>query len=345
MKKDIRGAEHRCMGGSMGSEDLLRGVTLATVTPFRSDFALDEEGLRNYVRHLVSIDGVRGILCCGYTGEISSLSRGEQLRIVEICAEETGSDIGVLCGLQPTWTRDTIEFGRALRSAGADALQINSPYYNILRRGHLANGDSVVEFFQAVSDGVGLPLSIFQYPESTGLAYSPELLTRLASVENVIGVKEAVSMEKYAKDASALDGAIALYADNNTYTLLGMLLYGADGTMVGIANVGTELWVRLYDLASDGDVAEAVELTNARLVPLMDAFARDLGNTRWSFVGRVKHALWTMGLIEHAGVRPPEPALTERDAREVERALEVSGLVTAGSARRSTEPLTVGGSR
>jgi 4-hydroxy-tetrahydrodipicolinate synthase len=325
----------------MDSGNLLRGVTLATVTPFRPDLSLDEDGLRAYVRHLVGVDGVSGILCCGYTGEVTSLSPAEQLRIVEICAEETGDDVAVLCGVKPTWTGETVAFGRELKAAGADALQINSPYYNILRRGHLANGDSVVEFFQAISDGVGLPMSIFQYPESTGLAYPPELLARVAAVEHVIGVKEAVSMEKYVKDANALDGAIAVYADNNTYTLVGMLLYGAAGTMVGIANVGTELWVRLYELASAGDSTEAVRHANARLVPLMDAFAEDLGGTPWSFVGRVKHALWIMGLIPHPAARPPEPSLTEADAEAVARALELSGL-TGAEARES---LTLGEGR
>src|SRR5690606_31961133 len=257
----------------------LRGVVTAIVTPFRQDQSLDLPALRSYVEHVLSVDGVTGILCCGYTGEITSLSREAQLQVVSTCAEVSNGRVPIISGLQPTSTVDTIAFGRQLKAAGADVLQVNSPFYNVLRRGFLKNEDLVVKFFKDLADGIDLPMTVFQYPPSSGVAYPASTIARLAEIDHIVGIKEATSMEAYVADYTAVAGRTALFADNNSYTLIGMLLYGSEGTMVGVGNVGTHLWVDLYRRVESGDLNGAVELANQKLVPLMNTFTRDLGQT------------------------------------------------------------------
>src|SRR5690606_32576217 len=157
----------------------LRGVVTAIVTPFRQDQSLDLPALRSYVEHVLSVDGVTGILCCGYTGEITSLSREAQLQVVSTCAEVSNGRVPIISGLQPTSTVDTIAFGRQLKAAGADVLQVNSPFYNVLRRGFLKNEDLVVKFFKDLADGIDLPMTVFQYPPSSGVAYPASTIARL----------------------------------------------------------------------------------------------------------------------------------------------------------------------
>ncbi|MPZ63311.1 MAG: hypothetical protein GEU93_18905 [Propionibacteriales bacterium] len=305
----------------------LGGVVTAVVTPFREDQSLDVAALRAYVEHVLSVDGVTGVLCCGYTGEITSLNREEQLRVVATCAEVSGGRVPVIAGIQPTSTVDTIAFGRELKAAGADVLQVNSPFYNVLRRGYLQNEDVVVKFFADLAAGIDLPMTVFQYPAGSGVSYPATTVARLAELAHVIGIKEAVSMETYVADYHAVAGRAALFADNNSYTLVGMLLYGSEGTMVGVGNVGTHLWTRLYQLITSGDAAAGVAHANEKLVPLMNTFTRDLGQTPWSFVARVKEALYQMGLLPSATVRDPEPSVTEDDRQEIQKTLRTVGLI------------------
>ena len=305
----------------------LHGVIPAIVTPFTADLALDEQGLRRYVRHMLGIPGVSGILCNGYTGELSSLGRRERARVVEICAEEIGGRVPLIAGTDGRSTSEAIALAREAKAAGADGIQVNSPFEHLLKRGMLLTPDVPVAFFRALSDEAAVPMLVFQYPAWSGIAYPTGVTRALADIEYVAAVKEAVDIDKYVEEHQALNGRIPLFADNNGYTLLAMLLLGADGTMVGISNVGTELWAELFAAVQQGEVSRAVELTNRRLLPLMDVFSRDLGRTPASFVGRVKEALVMQGLLETAAVRAPEAAVSDAERATIKAALAAVGIL------------------
>jgi dihydrodipicolinate synthase/N-acetylneuraminate lyase len=305
----------------------LHGVMPAIVTVFKPDGSLDAEGTRDYLTHVLDLPGVTGILCAGYTGEGASLSLSEKRQLIEICKAVTSGRVPLIAGVDAPSTRGAIEAGIDARDAGADAIQVNSPFYGLLRRGFVANQEVTVRFFADLDREVGLPMTVFQYPSWSGLTYPPEILAVISEMDNVVGIKEAVDMDTYVADWQTLRGKVPLLADNNTYTLLSMLLLGAEGTMVGIANVGTELYIELFDLCQRGERAGAVELTNTRLLPLMNAFARDLGRTRSSFVARLKAGLVELGLIPHDGVRGPDLPASDRDRQDVHAALVSAGLV------------------
>lgn len=302
------------------------GVLPAVVTPFKPDGSLDTDALARYVDHVLAIEGVNGLLCAGYTGEGSSLAPSEKAQVVEICARAAGGRVPVFAGIDAPSTRSAVEAGQLVKDAGATGIQINSPFYNFVRRGFLLDPEPAVRFYQTLDAEVGLPMTIFQYPRGSGLTYPVSTLVELAAIDNVVGIKEAVDMDTFLDDHDALNGTVSLIADNNTYTLLSMLFYGADATMVGIANVGTELYCQLFAAAKSGDHSGAVALANERIVPLMNVFARDLGRTSWSFIARVKEALVLMGLLPNATVRGPDMPATDEDRRVVRDALKAAGL-------------------
>jgi 4-hydroxy-tetrahydrodipicolinate synthase len=288
---------------------------------------LDTDALERYVDHVLGIEGVNGLLCCGYTGEGSSLSREEKEQVIGVCARAADGRVPVFAGIDAPSTRSAVEFGKDARDAGATGIQVNSPFYNFVRRGFLSTPEPAVRFFTTLTEEVGLPMTIFQYPRSSGLTYPPSTLLELAKLDNVVGIKEAVDMDTFLDDHDVLNGKVSLIADNNTYTLVSMLLYGADATMVGICNVGTELYTQLFAAAARKDHSGVVELANERIVPLMNVFARDLGRTSWSFIARVKEALVLLGLLPHAVVRGPDMPATDEDRRVVRDALDAAGLL------------------
>jgi len=54
------------------------GVFAATLCPFNDDYTIDEPGLRAYVRYLASVDGIKGLVCNGHTGEVMGLTPRER---------------------------------------------------------------------------------------------------------------------------------------------------------------------------------------------------------------------------------------------------------------------------
>ena len=46
------------------------GVFPATLCPFQEDESIDKAGLQGYIRELANVDGVKGLVRNGHTGEM-----------------------------------------------------------------------------------------------------------------------------------------------------------------------------------------------------------------------------------------------------------------------------------
>jgi len=68
----------------------LRGVTVASVTPFTEDGKLDEESLRRITNYLLK-KGVHGIMTTGGNGEGAHLLREERRAVTQIVVSQ-GTD-------------------------------------------------------------------------------------------------------------------------------------------------------------------------------------------------------------------------------------------------------------
>ena len=60
------------------------GVFPATLCPFHDDESIDEEGLKQYIDEVSSVEGINGVVCNGHTGEIMSLRPYERDRVTSV---------------------------------------------------------------------------------------------------------------------------------------------------------------------------------------------------------------------------------------------------------------------
>lgn len=105
----------------------LRGVIPAHLSPFREDYTLDEEQLRQHIRSLAGIQGVNGIISNGHAGEVTALSEAEYVRVVEVAKEEAGRDFPIISGIVCDTARGAVQRGKLAKAAGAEALLIFPP--------------------------------------------------------------------------------------------------------------------------------------------------------------------------------------------------------------------------
>ena len=75
------------------------GVFPATLCPFHEDESIDSEGLAIYMRGLAAVDGIKGVVCNGHTGEIMSLRDSERAEVTRITAEAVGNKVKVISGV------------------------------------------------------------------------------------------------------------------------------------------------------------------------------------------------------------------------------------------------------
>src|SRR3954465_12167084 len=160
------------------------GCGTALVTPFRTDGSLDEAGVSRLARRQIDA-GVHFLLPCGTTGECPTLTDAEQVRVVELVAQEAGGRVPVLAGAGGYNTQEVIHAGRRMRAAGADGILSVTPYYN------KPTPEGLFQHYRAIAEGVGLPIVVYNVPGRTGCNVDPATLTRLSGVPNIVGVKEA----------------------------------------------------------------------------------------------------------------------------------------------------------
>ena len=230
----------------------LRGVYTAMVTPFRNDH-VDEQGLvRNIRAQLAS--GVAGLVFLGTTGESSTLTDDEQKKIIEIGVQETKGKALVMVGTGSYSTRQTIEKTKRAKEMGAEAALIVTPYYN------KPTQEGIFRHFEAISSSVDLPILVYNIQGRTGVNIETPTLLRMASLPNVIGVKEASGNIVQIGDVlltvrKKFPSFVVLSGDDGL--TLPIMVLGATGVISVVSNLVPGKVVSLVDTALKGQFYEA----------------------------------------------------------------------------------------
>ena len=286
------------------------GCGTALVTPFSDTGELDEAAVSRLARRQVE-GGVHFLVPCGTTGESPTLSHEEKLRVVELVAAEADGRVPVLAGAGGYDTSAVRVLAQDMVRAGADGILSVTPYYN------KPTPEGLYQHYASVADAVDRPVVVYNVPSRTGCNVTAATLVRLATIGNVVGVKEASGdLGQMCAICRDVPDEFSVLSGDDGFTLPLMALGGVGVISVVSNEVPTEM-ATLVDSAARGDFAGA-RAVHERLLPLMQI------NFVESNPIPVKAALVEMGVLPAAHYRlplvPPQPASLERIA-EVLRSL------------------------
>ena len=263
---------------------MFKGCGTAMITPFAEDGSVDETVLRRLVRRQVDA-GIHFLVPCGTTGESPTLTRREHLRIVEITLEEAAGRVPVAAGCGGYNTSGNVALAADLQAMGVDGLLSVTPYYN------KPTPEGLYRHYAALAGSTRLPIIVYNVPGRTSCNVKPDLLRRLAEIDNIVAVKEASGdigqMAAVCQDAPA---DFAVLSGDDSVTLALMSLGGA-GVISVVSNEIPDEMAGLCDAALAGDFGRAREI-HRRWYPLMEV------NFCETSPGPVKVAMEQMGLIE-----------------------------------------------
>ena len=242
---------------------MFSGLSVALATPFLEDGALDLDGFRRLVRHVVK-GGVDHLVVLGTTGESPTLSDTERDALIEACLEEADGR-SVIVGAGSNETPRTAALTRRAQALGADGVLIVTPYYNKPTPKGL-----VAHYAEAASAAPGLPIIAYNVPGRTGVNITPATLAKLWENPQVVAVKESTgNLAQIGEIARTLpEGKTLLSGDDNM--ALPSIAVGATGLVSVIANLLPAETKVLVDAALRGDLPAAQRM-HYRLLPLMDA--------------------------------------------------------------------------
>lgn len=310
--------------------------------PLNDDYSINEAELRPYVRWLASFDEIGGLVCNGHTGEITSLTRAERARVVEIVAEEVGDQMTIISGINCENTQESIEMAREAKEAGADGILLMPPHM-WLRFG--MNPAAPFEYVKDVADGADIDIIIHLYPATSKAFYPVETLIKMATeIEHVKSIKMGTRVTSlYENDIRELRKhapEVSLITCHDE-TLLTSMFPGMDGALIGFAGCIPELITEAWKAMKAGDF-QKIRHYDDLIFPISKAIYGG-GQPSGEAHARMKEALVQRGVFTSALMRKPVLPLDQEEKDGITQGLKDStaGDVSAEVAKFKKEEALV----
>lgn len=299
-------------GVSKPQENPFGQVLVALVTPFTADGEVDWPGVEKHIDDVVS-GGADGIVVSGTTGETSTLTDPEKLRLVEVAKSVAGGRAKVIQGGGSNETAHAIQLYRASEKLGADGVMIVTPYYN------KPTQSGILTHFRLIADATDLPVILYDIPGRTGVPIRYETLLRAAKHPNIVAVKDAKG--DFAEVSRVLNNTDLLYFSGDDANVLPHLAIGAVGLVGVTANITSKPYRTIVDAVNANDLATATE-QHKKLEPLVRAVMTHVPGTV-----SAKYILHGLGRIGSPRVRLPLVGPEDFEAAIIEEELDlVNGL-------------------
>ncbi|MFP4114028.1 MAG: 4-hydroxy-tetrahydrodipicolinate synthase [Spirochaetota bacterium] len=286
---------------------MFEGVYTALVTPFNADGSIDEGAMRNLVEAMIE-GGVQGLVPMGSTGESATVSHDENIRVIEIVADQAKGRTSIIAGTGSNSTAEAVRMTQLAKEVGATATLQVSPYYN------KPTQEGLYRHFTTIADSTDLPVVVYNIPGRTAVNIENGTMLRLATHPNIAAVKEASGSMPQVMELISVrpDGFNVISGDDNL--TLPILTLGGEGVISVAANIAPRLMGRLVTAAREGRLKEAREL-HYRLLPLFKSVFLKTNPIP------IKYALASKGIITES-YRLPLCALDDVDKRKIDAILD-----------------------
>lgn len=271
----VFGAKNTCicmdiMKGQCMSK--FQGVIVPMVTPFKRDAeqTINYEAGEQLVEKLIA-GGVDGIFTFGSNGEFHVCTPDEKIDFSKFVIEKVAGRVPVYVGTGACSVKDAVDMSKRAEAIGADAISVINPYF-------LGISDAqLITYYTMVAESVKLPVMMYNIPKATGKNIPAEVVSEVAAIDNVKGVKDSSgdmdNLKSYLDAAKGKDVDVLVGSDGKISAAHAL---GASGAVAGTANLITEIVVDLWKALNAGDSAEAERL-QAEIEPIRDVL--HLGST------------------------------------------------------------------
>ncbi len=286
---------------------MIQGSIVALVTPMDSNGSIDNDSLKKLVEFHIEQD-TDAIVAVGTTGESATLNEDEHCAVIEKIVQYVDGKIPVIAGTGANSTTEAITLTQRAKQVGADACLLVTPYYN------KPTQQGLYLHFKAIAEAVDIPQILYNVPGRTACDMLPETVGRLASIENIVGVKEATGdLERVSQIRDLCGSDFALYSGDDA-TSREFCLLGGNGVITVTGNIAPKLMHQMVMASISGDqqLAETIDEKLAGLHQQLFIQSNPIP---------VKWAVAEMGLIGQ-GIRLPLTWLTEDCFEAVHQAMQ-----------------------
>ena len=289
---------------------VFKGAGVAIVTPMYDDGTVNFDKLAELIEFNIS-NGSDAIIVCGTTGEAKTLNDTEHKEVVKFTVDTVNKRVPVIARTGSNDTSYSIQMSKYAQNVGADALLLVTPYYN------KTSQKGLYLHFKAIADSVDIPCILYNVPSRTGINIEIETYKKLATIKNIVAVKEASgNISQIAQVFEQCD--LDVYSGNDDQ-IVPIMSLGGIGVISVLSNIAPKQTHDICEYMLNGNYKKAAELQLAYL---------DLIGSLFCEVNPipVKTALNLMGM-DVGPLRLPLCEMSEVNLSRLEKSLKKVNLI------------------
>ena len=220
-------------------------ILAASLTPLHDNQSIDHARFAHHVRQLLD-QGCDGVLLFGTTGEANSFTVTERQGALESLLKTGIAPEKLMVGTGCCALPDTLALTRHALAHGVHRALVLPPFYY-----KTATDNGLYDTFAALIDQVGdaaLRVYLYHFPKMAVVAFTPELIARLAEKfpEQIAGVKDSTGDRAHTEMLNTRFPALKIYAGSEMF-LLDYLRAGGIGCISATANLTASLAATVRD--------------------------------------------------------------------------------------------------
>lgn len=244
------------------------GSGVALITPFDKDGKINFERFEKLIEFQIS-NNTDAIIVCGTTGEGSTLTVYERLKLFSTAVETSDGRVPVIGGTGSNSTSFSLSLVKEAEKTGIDAHLMVTPYYN------KTSQEGLVKHYYTLADKTEKPIMVYNVPTRTGMNILPKTYLELSKHKNIVAVKEADSnIAKIIKSINLCGDNLDFYIGNDDMICPSMAI-GCKGVISVLANIMPEFTHRMVIEGYEGNFSECKAMQQ-KVINLIDALFSDI---------------------------------------------------------------------
>ncbi len=233
---------------------MFTGSMVAVVTPMYPDGRIDYGALEKLVEFHI-INKTDAIVAVGTTGESATLDYDEHRDVIRKTVEFADGRVPVIAGTGANSTLEALKLTHWAAEDGAQACLLVTPYYN------KPTQEGLYQHYKLIAESVDIPQILYNVPGRTACDLLPETVVRLAELNNIVGIKEATTLDRVKTLVEKVGNRIAVYTGEDAQAV-DAVLAGAKGVISVTANVAPLQVHNMIEAALLGDATRAHEIND-----------------------------------------------------------------------------------
>ena len=321
--------------------DSLSAVCVILFTPFNEKDEVDEDGLRQNIRFI--LEKSKGhteklvFIVNGSMSEFYALTEEEQKKVIKIAVDEVGGKVPVIAGTGHSGTKPALRMSKYAEEVGADGVMVVLPYYLT------PCTEGMYMHYKTIAEGINIGVILYNNLDATKAHVDPELMSRIAEIPNLVGLKENSTNLAIIRKMMKLEyeGKLKVMIGKGEFWYAASIPFGCSSFATCLANFYPEFSLDLLKAGRSGDVETAWKLIEEKFMPLQE-FTEKLTKkrvttsvlppqlTRSYVYLAVRKAVMPLVGLSGGKTRLPIMPITEEEKQELKMVLERIGLSVQG---------------